>query len=189
VRGVTLDASSFYNVYDHLRSVHPPGNEVRLEGPPPYIVVPFTLESQIDGTTYGFELAATWQAADWWRLSGTYGRLTMDLVAQPGSGDNDWQEGYSPRQQASVRSATDLPCSLQADVWVRYVGELERPPVKAYVTTDARLAWSPWPSVELSLVGQNLLQSAHAEFIAAEPEVTLHTTVRRGVYGAVTWRF
>ena len=56
-----------------------------------------------------------------------------------------------------------------------------------YTRLDSRLAWHLGESLELSLVGQNLLRSRHFEFgnidefIATRPE--------RAVLGRISWSF
>jgi iron complex outermembrane receptor protein len=59
---------------------------------------------------------------------------------------------------------------------------------RSYVTPDARLSWRPQDNLELSLVGQNLLDDHHPEFV---PEIidTSPSEVERSVYGEITWRF
>jgi iron complex outermembrane receptor protein len=52
---------------------------------------------------------------------------------------------------------------------------------------DSRLAWRVSKSIELSVVGQNLLTPLHAEFHNAF-EVR-RTLVERSVFGKITWRF
>ncbi|WP_172680378.1 hypothetical protein [Methylomonas koyamae] len=42
-------------------------------------------------------------------------------------------------------------------------------------------------AVELALVGQNLLDNRHLEYI--QESFTLPTEVQRGVYGKITWEF
>ena len=57
----------------------------------------------------------------------------------------------------------------------------------SYVTLDVRLAWRPRNNLELSLVGQNLLDSHQKEF---ESQLfTLGSEVERSVYGKITWGF
>lgn len=46
---------------------------------------------------------------------------------------------------------------------------------------DLRLAWRPVPSIELAVVGQNLLQPHHKEWGGG-------VEIRRGVYAEATWR-
>ena len=50
---------------------------------------------------------------------------------------------------------------------------------------DARLAWRPVPHLELSIVGQNLLQPHHAEY-GGDPGPLVG--IKRGVYASMTWR-
>jgi iron complex outermembrane receptor protein len=60
--------------------------------------------------------------------------------------------------------------------------------IPAYTTLDARLAWSPTPGVELSLVGQNLLEKEHLEFYPQNLPVA-PTYVQRSVYAQMTFTF
>src|SRR5690606_38171868 len=65
-----LSLATFYNVYDNIRSAEP--------GPPPYNI-PITYGNGVKGTTYGIELATTYQVNEWWRLRGGYTFLKKDL--------------------------------------------------------------------------------------------------------------
>jgi iron complex outermembrane receptor protein len=47
------------------------------------------------------------------------------------------------------------------------VGTLPAPRVPAYTVADARLGWQVTPTIELSLLAQNLFDQRHAEFNAA----------------------
>ena len=66
-----------------------------------------------------------------------------------------------------------------------YVGPLSSTP--GYVRLDTRLGWRPEKSVELSLIGQNLQTSRHAE--DADAYFLAHTLIQRRILGTVTWRF
>jgi iron complex outermembrane receptor protein len=63
---VTFDLATFYNIYDKERSLEAQAPD--LSNFPGYIVQPYVINNMIDGETYGFELASTWQATDWWRI-------------------------------------------------------------------------------------------------------------------------
>ena len=79
----------------------------------------------------------------------------------------------------------DLPYHLEFDAVIRYVDVLPSPNVPSYFSADVRLAWHPTPSLELSIVGQNLWDNQHPEFGAA----ATRQEIPRSVYGKVTWRF
>jgi iron complex outermembrane recepter protein len=61
------------------------------------------------------------------------------------------------------------------------------PKIKGYVTLDLRAAWRPIKDIELSLVGQNLLEQSHLEYV--QELQTLPTKINRGVYGKISWGF
>jgi len=60
--------------------------------------------------------------------------------------------------------------------------------IPAYVTLDARLAWRPIRNLELSVVGQNLLDSKHPEF-QQEILPALRAQIPRSVYVQFDWQF
>ena len=90
----------------------------------------------------------------------------------------------------------DLAKNVEFDLWLRYVSALAFTsaattapiPVPSYLTLDTRVAWKPWSRVELALVGQNLLQRGHQEFLSQQV-ATQATQVGRSVYGKVTWQY
>ena len=66
------------------------------------------------------------------------------------------------------------------------VSRLPRPVVPSYTALDLRLGWRASNGLELSLVGQNLLDASHPEFGAPTPR---REEIERGFYGRATWRF
>jgi len=56
-----------------------------------------------------------------------------------------------------------------------------------YTRLDSRLGWYVGELFEFSIVGQNLLSPAHAEYHDAFS--ILHTLAERSVFCKVTWRF
>lgn len=187
---LTLDLSLFFNQYDHLR--------VRQEGlqgvEATSAVLRYPLSNDMHGHTYGAELSATWRPADWWRLQAVYSYLCSIMYLDNGSTDEinrgDAAAG-SPRHQGSLRSGFDLGRQLELDLWLRAVDQvayIDGIRIPGYLTMDARIAWKPNKTVELSLVGQNLFQKRHPEYI---PEFinTTASEVPRSVYAKLTWRF
>ena len=170
---LTTSISTFYNVYDKLRS---------LEAGPP-----FYLANGLDGRTYGVEAEAACQVARSWRLSAGYTFLRLILDAEPTSTDtqSEKQEGDSPRHQAFARSSFTLPHDVSLDAAVRFVDELPNQGVPSSTVCDARLAWQPTQALEIAVMGQGLFDSRHPEF--GMPST--RREIGRSIYGKVLCRF
>jgi iron complex outermembrane recepter protein len=195
--GLFLDVAAFHNRYDELRDVRPEAPELLAE-PPPRLVVPATIVNLMHGHTQGLEVAAEWWVADRWRLTAAYSLLDMDLESRGGAGaalpgavvpvSAEVIEGESPEQQLAVRSSWDLGRGAHLDLVGRWVGALPAQGIDDYLEADLRLGWSPRPNLSFELVGRNLLDDSHAEFV---PEIipTQPTAIERSVHASVAWRF
>ncbi len=186
-RRVSLDLAGFYNVYDDLRSLEPLG--IRSSPAPTHIG--FVARNQLNGETYGGEAVVTWRMLDWWRWRGSYSLLETRIHTPSSSGDTVDEailEGSSPQHQVGLHGSLDLPGHVDFDTGVRYVSGLPAFGIGSYVVMDLRLAWRPRPNLELSLVGQNLLDNQHPEFAPTTIQTQL-TEVQHSVYAKVTWRF
>jgi len=186
-----VDIATFYNVYDNLRTVEPGTPFLEISPTSAHIVQPTVADNKMDGETYGVELMVDWRALDWWRLQGAYTYLQMQLHTDEDSGDIYTLnlEGLSPHHQLSLRSSMDLPKELELDMWVRYVDNLPYQNVGSYFNLDLRLGWKPHKNLELSIVGQNLLDNHHPELLKSEGEMSLSSEVERSVYVKITCWF
>jgi iron complex outermembrane recepter protein len=149
-------ATAFRTVYDHLRTL-----EIAASG----TFVEFA--NEMDGTTHGVEAWATFQAAANWRIGGGFTVLNKDLQLKPGSdGLNGGvaAEGNDPDYGWHLRSTHNLAERWELDAMVRGVAALPLPAVPSYVAVDLRIAWKSRRDLEVSLTGQNLFDSGHAEF-------------------------
>jgi iron complex outermembrane receptor protein len=181
--------SAYYNDYAHVRSTTT-NSTLDAFGLP----FPFFFQNNVKGQTYGFELSASYQLLDWWRLHGGYDLLKEDLSIKPGKSDinNALNETADPQQQFSIRSSMDLPKNVSFDTTLRWVDELHNNngatvgTVPSYFELDARLAWRPVKNLELSLVGQNLLHDQHPEYGFPGPA---REEIVRSVYGKISWQF
>ena len=168
----SIDLATFYNDYDKLRRLSLANPRCSPAGSfpgcfPPMsdsVITPIDFTNEMEGSTYGLELAADWHATQAWRLQAAYSYLEMRLDVK--DDDPIDEEGRSPKHQASLRSSADLVHNIKLDFWLRYVDPLPSFDIDSYVTLDTRLAWWPREDLELSVVGQNLLDSQHAEFIS-----------------------
>ncbi len=181
---VAFSAAAFYNVYSKVRSV----------SRTPVTTFPLYFANDLEGETHGAELTANFELSKNWRILGGYTLLRENIRVRAGGTDlnNALNELSDPDQQVSLRSSADLGPSVRLDVSYRWVGTLRNNnngqpgTVPSYHEVDARIEWRLTDQVSLSLVGQNLLHSRHAEFGLQGP---MRVEIRREVYAKATWRF
>jgi iron complex outermembrane recepter protein len=188
---LALDLALFHNRYEGLGSVEQ--GTPTLDPASGIVTVPFLNVNLTDARSQGAELLAAFSPRADWRLIGSYSYVYLDM--QPHGLDlnrSEYLEGTTPRHQFSLRSLLDLPGELQLDAHLRHSTKLERQPeiavgpgIEGYTELDLRLAWQASEQLELSLVGQNLLDDHHAEF--GTPDA--RGEIERSVYGKVTWQF
>ena len=177
---VSFSLSSFYNVYDNIRSAEPPV--------PPATLPAVTLGNGVKGTTYGAELSATYQVNNWWNLRAGYTYLEKNLVLKPNSKDlnNATAESNDPSNQILIQSNIKFPAKFELGTTMRYIDKLPKPYVPDYCGLDLRLGWHLNKALEFNLVGQNLLDNRHLEFIPSTPGPR---QIERSVYGRITLRY
>ena len=185
---LSLDISSYYNRYHDIIDAKT-GTPFVQGGT--VLVIPNVMANLRDYDSVGGEVSLQWQPLEWWKLKGGYAYIRFfgeDI-------DRSQAAKATPAHQATLRSMLALGRDVDFDIWTRYVGENSYPQraggvtlrIPAYVTTDARLAWRPRAGVEISLVGQNLLEKRHLE-TASDMSLSGHE-VERTVYGKVAWAF
>lgn len=188
---LSLDIATFYNSYQHLRTWEPGTPFFETTPPPPHFVIPQVFNSKMFGSTYGAEMSAEWNVAKFWTLAGGYAWFVPSLKLEPTSHDTisvSEAEGEAPRNQFQVRSQLNLPHRLEFDTAIYQVGRLAFGNVPGYTRLDARLGWHVAERTELSIVGQNLLDPQHPEFVA-QTQSLASTQPKRSVFGEITWRF
>jgi iron complex outermembrane recepter protein len=185
---LNLDIAAFYNNYDNLLSIEPGAPFSETSPAPTHVLVPFFFRNGLLGNTAGFEIAPDWTPTSRWRLRGSYSYLYIDLSTRTGSQDATTvssTEGSSPHHQVMIQSSLDLPKRLEFDQTLRYVSDLPAQQVRAYTTADVRFSWHATRSLDLSVVGQNLLQPQHAEF-GGDPGGLVG--IKRTAYAKITWQ-
>ena len=181
---VTGSISTFYNVYDDLRST----------SFTPATIVPLYFANNLEGRTYGAELSGTYQVLESWSLHAGYDLLEESLHVKPGQFDlNDaLNETSDPKHQASIRSSANLPLSIDFDVALRWVDALTTNSgptpgrVPSYFELNTRLAWRAFENVELAIAGQNLLHAHHPEYGFPDPT---RVEIQRSIYGKIAWHY
>jgi iron complex outermembrane receptor protein len=184
--GLYLDLALFYNQYDDLVISQAATPFLEVTPPPPHLVIPSVYQNAMHGTSFGGEVAATWQPLDAWKITGSYGHLHMRLRSEPPGATGERLKGDSPVHQFQVRNAVDLPHDLTVDASLHYVDDLRSQGVDEYLRLDVRLAWRPLRGLEVSLVGQNLLEARHPEYVSYTMPAA---EIQRSVVASITWQF
>ncbi len=184
-RAFSVDVAVFYHDYEDLRSIA--YDPIVIHGT--YIEQPLRFENGFSAYSYGVEVAASWQANALLKLNLSYSYLNSDM-------EEGVEVGDEPRHMVSLRAAVDLRKDIECDIWFRYVDQVTALytgspdllyTIDAYVALDLRCAWRLRKNLELALVGRNLLDDSHVEFV--QEAYTSPTEVERGVYGMATYRF
>ena len=183
-----FDVAAFANIY---RDGHSFEVEAPFVNPAGFVELPIVSRNRLDGETYGVEVAATWDATDWWRLNGSFTWFQMDLRKDPISTDQNVEgfEGNDPEFQWSLRSHIDLPSNWEFDQMLYYVGSLKSQQVRSYFRLDLRLGWRPAKNVEVSLVGQDLLDHQHQEWGDDRIQTNDRNLVERSLFGKLVLKF
>lgn len=188
---VSSELAAFYYRYADLRGVVPVASMPMFSGPDPYL--PLSLTNAIGADSYGLELAVDWRPMSNWRLQANTSLFRIrSRDPLPGAMGSEFL-GATPSHQISLRSSLDITPHLQWDAWLRRVGQLagngsgiDRVP--AYTSLDMRLAWKAQPNLEISLVGQNLLDADHPEMVMTNI-LSTPVQIERGVYLKADWKF
>lgn len=174
------DLAAYFNRYDNLVVSTPLG---MTPGPPNFIENGIVNEGRAD--TYGFEWLATYEVAPWWNVRGGYSFFVEYMESTPGTDFFLIGPGYTPRNQLYFHSGWNLNCCTTFDMSLRYVDSLAVG-VPRYFVADVRLGWEPVEGLEFALVGQNLFDNHHPEFVATTATAT---EVESGFYGMVSYEY
>lgn len=190
-----VDAAIFHNDYNRLTSLGSPTLSLESVPPPLREVATVQWANGIEGNTDGVEISPDWRATNRVEFKASYSYLNLHVKDKPGSTDTSTiqtDEGSSPRHQLVVQSNLGLPGKFEFDPAYRYVSglpgqyssSLPGQFVRAYNTMDLRVDWRPVKALDLSVVGQDLLQPSHAEF-GGDPGPLVR--IRRSAYAQITW--
>jgi len=173
-----FDLSVFYSEYDNLIT-----NEQTLDA----LVKQYG--NKMNGETYGSEIAAHWLVNKNWKLTGGYSLLEMRLHTDDSSTDTTTEvrkEKSSPHSMFHLNSQYNPMDDLEMNTTLYYVGSVPHYNIPSYTRLDVGLTWHASQAMDISLVGQNLLDSSHPEFSDPAP---FNTEVQRGLFGKLTCRF
>lgn len=178
----SLDATCFYNVYEDLlatRNVLPP------------IGLPYAdFFNGASAHVYGMEISTELQMNACWKMRAWYSYVKVNSGLDPTSNQTiATNDDGTPVNQAFLMSSWDFSNHVEVDLLARYVDVAPFVDVPSYISMDLRCGWRPTRNLELSVVGQNLLDSYHPEYGASRFTSEVTTEVRRGVYGMAALRY
>ncbi|WP_164089036.1 TonB-dependent receptor [Sphingorhabdus sp. YGSMI21] len=167
--GWSLDVAAYRNIYSRIVSLGQTGQNLIFQEPltaPVGIELPVAFNNNGLAKTWGAEIALSGRIALWWNIDVAYSHLDMktgqvDGLTSPGTTIVD--PNLSPENQLSIRNAIDFGDKFSFDSQFRHVGALEGS-VPSYNSADIRLTYRPIETVELSLIGENLLQKRRLEY-------------------------
>ncbi len=172
----SMDAALFFNDYENLRAGETAGTPISK------------ITNQGTAQNYGLELALGYRFSDFFTCSLAYGHMEDHIRHNAPEGGT--------ANQASIRGVFTLPEIMELNIWLRYVDETRATyvlspngwyEVNDYLTMDLRLGWQISPELEFSLVGQNLFQDRHLEFV--QEGFSRPVEVPRAFYGKLSYRF
>ncbi|RJP29961.1 MAG: hypothetical protein C4527_10815 [Candidatus Omnitrophota bacterium] len=188
-RNLSFDLSIFYTIIKDYISADPDWNHpVLFSDPILHYMVYAPPGNNIDGETYGAELAMNAQITDFWKLMASYSALDIQLHRVRNSTDIMFYplEDSSPHHQIKVQSNLDISKDVKLDAAYYFVDEISNWEIPPHGRLDVRLGWEPTERLEVSIVGTNLLDDQTHE---ANGMYTAYTEVERGVYAKLTYRF
>ncbi len=175
------DVAMYYNAYESLvyRELKPgPG------GIP--AIFPFQGGS---ADNIGFEITSTLQVNDDWRLTAWYSLFTSNIDLSSRAVETSTSDESVPRNQAYLMSSWDLSRDWEFDLISRYNDNVVGVSVPSYIALDARIAYRPTRNMELTVVGQSLLESSRQEYGSNIFTGDTIAEVPRGVYGSLQLRY
>jgi len=174
VARVSWSITAFYSEYDKLRTLE-------LNTPAPGLV----FKNMAEADTYGMEVWGSWQIFSDWRLHGGLAVQKIDVTLKPGSMDLSNTTGLAngdPDYSWMLRSEYNVSDRIEINSMLRYVDKVDGFNLPAYTALDIHLSWEVTSSLQLSLVGQNLL-GEHTEFGTAPGR----SEFEPGVFAKLVW--
>lgn len=186
-KNISIDTSAFYNNYHNMI--------IGVAGSPtaygPLLIVPISPENIGKAHTWGGELSAKWNPTSSIELASGYSLLQMKFEQEDPLGYNF--RNKSPQHSFNARATFQLPHNLELTTSGYAVSKLAvvdpntSAYIRGYTRLDVRLGWKPMDNLEVSLVGQNLIDPMHQEFSGFAYQNS--SQIPRSFYGNITWKF
>ncbi|KPA17799.1 TonB-denpendent receptor, partial [Candidatus Magnetomorum sp. HK-1] len=138
-----------------------------------FLIVP---DNKMNGETYGGEIVLKWDVLmntpyiNKWTLTNSWSfiRLNIHQLDKKLSTTEKLNEGTYPRNMVSCHSKMDITDNLQFDMALNYVEALKEFEVPTYIKTDFHLSYKISDNIQCQLIGQNIQDPAHPEYLPFE---------------------
>jgi iron complex outermembrane receptor protein len=183
-RRLSLDVSSFYNVYDHLQTVET-GTQQRSALPIAGLMTPLGRTNAGSGRVSGAEVLAYWTISGALQVSGSYTALhmRMDRTGLPHNEHGDRVEDQYAANMFFVRAYANLPYAVELNSDLRFVGRVRGEGVPAYFEGSVHVSREVLRGLRVTGSVDNILHRRHGEWDEGE------LTVPRGLRIGLDWRF
>jgi iron complex outermembrane receptor protein len=183
-KNLSFDVSTFINHYNDLFALSPGNPTFIMDSTFPHVEIPLDFANSQSGNTYGVEAVANWEPYYWWRLQAWYSYIDMNI--------EQFVDNETPENQAMLRSLITINEKFEIDPRLRFVDSVtalqNTDVIDAYAELDLRLGYRVRKGLVLSIVGQNLLDNRHQEYVSAESR-TLPAEIERAVFAKIDWNF
>lgn len=179
-KNLNIDLTAFYNDYDKLYS-DSFGTTVVTS----YVTRPILTVNSNEAKSVGFESAVQYNVFPEWQLSGSYSYIS--LVFDDKSKIIQTLVGKHPKNMFNLRSTYLFQNGLEMTNSLYSVSELSSVDIDGYVRFDTKFSYPITDSLDLSVVGQNLLDKRHKEFTPFLYQT--QTEIGRSVYGSLAFKF
>lgn len=181
----SVDIATYRNEYDDVIREQVIAPRIELL-PTPRVVQPIVFANAANAYADGVEASIEWAARDWLRLqaSGTWQDM-HDVKMAPGARPAPNSEDVE--RILALRARFDLYRDTELDLSWRGVAPTASDQIEGYDVVNARLAWRPVASLELSVAIDNLFDEEHVEArdrISAVDGVALD----RSYFARIVWQ-
>jgi len=182
-KSISLDLATFYNDYSKIFLAQTGAGTV-LAGP--VLFLPESAQNINSAYSDGFELSTKIDATQNWQLSGSFSYLNLH-IANPAVNVEFTAIGTQPKDTFNIRSTYLFPHGIEMTNSLYYVNGFAVGDISGYYRFDTKLSYEIMKNMEVSLVGQNLLQPQHKEFESFLYQSPVE--VGRSVYANMTFKF
>jgi iron complex outermembrane receptor protein len=173
-----FDISVFHNQYSKVRTFEP--NVPKLQ---------YEVYNKAQARSEGINSDINVNLSNNWNVVFGYSYLEMNILLDKDSRDTIslYDDSVSPRHQFKIQSRINITKDIDFDTNFYYVSPLKSVNIPDYERTDLRLAYRPFPNLELSIVGQKLFYGYTRE--TTRSFYSTHNATEKQFYGNIKWKF